>query len=293
MVESEKAAGNRRRFRVPTSVVATLLGAALTVLLAPAFTRQWDDRQAARELKVGLAEDGVISAFQTIQDGARLAEGDGAYDVILGSWGATALRTELRAKAYFGSTVDEWQKVDQDIQYFLVVSQDIADIRAAAAHRPADERFQYRRDQISSWLNLGWTPHPGRRAGGAYPGRIGCGCVSAGGRQSERPRRGHEAGQDMDDREDRDWRPTRCSRLIRAGSARPEAIFWTSCSRRLPLADARAAQTHDEVDSAAAVPPGRGDGPLHRGHATLTSSSSGSGRACTTTSVRVGRVSAT
>lgn len=169
MVESEKAAGNRRRFRVPTSVVATLLGAALTVWLAPAFTRQWDDRQAARELKVGLAEDGVISAFQTIQDGARLAEGDGAYDVILGSWGATALRTELRAKAYFGSTVDEWQKVDQDIQYFLVVSQDIADIRAAAAHRPADERFQYRRDQISSWLNLGWTPTPADVQGAPTP----------------------------------------------------------------------------------------------------------------------------
>jgi hypothetical protein len=160
MVELAKVPENRLRIRVPASVVVTLLGAALTVWLAPAFTRQWDDRKAARDLKVGLAEDAVITAFQTIQDGARLAEGNGAYDVILGRWGEAALKTELRTKAYFGSIGDEWQMVDQEIQYFLIVSQDITAIRERARYRPADERFRYRRDQISSWLSNGWAPTP-------------------------------------------------------------------------------------------------------------------------------------
>jgi hypothetical protein len=46
-----------RRVKVPTSVVVTLVGIALTAWLLPAFTRQWDDRQKARELKAGLASD--------------------------------------------------------------------------------------------------------------------------------------------------------------------------------------------------------------------------------------------
>ncbi len=43
----------RRSFlhRVPTSLVVTLVGIALTAWLLPAFTRQWDDRQKAQELR--------------------------------------------------------------------------------------------------------------------------------------------------------------------------------------------------------------------------------------------------
>src|SRR4051794_19460716 len=41
--------------RVPTSLVVTVLGVALTAWLLPAFTRQWDDRQKAQELKASIA----------------------------------------------------------------------------------------------------------------------------------------------------------------------------------------------------------------------------------------------
>jgi hypothetical protein len=41
--------------RVPTSLLVTLLGIALTAWLLPAFTRQWDDRQKAQELQSHVA----------------------------------------------------------------------------------------------------------------------------------------------------------------------------------------------------------------------------------------------
>jgi hypothetical protein len=146
---------------VPTSVIVTLLGAAVTVWLAPAFTRQWDDRQAARDLKVELAEHGLISAFQTIRDGARLAEGQGRYDAILGRWSEAELKTDLKAKAYFGeSVVDDWQSADQQVRYFLLVSADIAAVRVEAGHLPAGQRFQHRYDHISRRLNLFKAPAP-------------------------------------------------------------------------------------------------------------------------------------
>jgi hypothetical protein len=156
MVELAKVPENRLRIRVPASVVVTLLGAALTVWLAPAFTRQWGDRQAARDLKVGLAEDGVLSAFKAVQQGAGLAEGHGAYRVISRQWEAAVVKTDLRSKAYLGSIVAEWQELDQAVQYFLIVSQEVADVRARATEKPVGQRFQFRFKDISSWLNLAW-----------------------------------------------------------------------------------------------------------------------------------------
>jgi hypothetical protein len=40
--------------RVPTPLVVTLVGIALTAWLLPAFTKQWDDRQKAREVKAAI-----------------------------------------------------------------------------------------------------------------------------------------------------------------------------------------------------------------------------------------------
>ena len=152
----EKAASKSLRPRVPTSVVVTLLGAALTVWLAPAFTRQWEDRQDARDLQAGLAEHIVVSAFRTIQDGARLAYGEGEYDVILEQWKETGLTTEVKAKAYFaGPIVSRWKDVVQNVEYFLFVCQDIADARKEAAYGRADSTaFEYRHERITKTLEL-------------------------------------------------------------------------------------------------------------------------------------------
>jgi hypothetical protein len=156
-VPARKAAPKSFRPRVPISVVVTLLGAALTVWLAPAFTRQWEDRQDARDLKAGLAEHVVVSAFRTIQDGARLADGQGEYDVILERWKETGLTTEVKAKAYFATPiVTRWNEVVQNIKYFLLVCQDIADARtdSAYARAAAGTGFEYRHERITKALEL-------------------------------------------------------------------------------------------------------------------------------------------
>lgn len=153
----EKAATKSLRPRVPTSVVVTLLGAALTVWLAPAFTRQWEDRQDARDLQAGLAEHVVASAFRTIHDGARLAYGQGQYDVILERWKETGLTTEVKAKAYFATPiVNRWKDLVQNVEYFLIVCQDIAEARTDSAYVHADDgtAVEYRHERITQTLEL-------------------------------------------------------------------------------------------------------------------------------------------
>src|SRR5262245_62538084 len=55
---AENPAKARRRLpRIPTSVVMTLLAIALPAWLLPAFTRQWDDRQQAHDLKAAITSD--------------------------------------------------------------------------------------------------------------------------------------------------------------------------------------------------------------------------------------------
>jgi undecaprenyl pyrophosphate phosphatase UppP len=61
----EKPQRKRRRVRVPTSVLVTVLVAGLSVWIAPAFARQWDDRQKARELQAEVADQIGIAAAQT------------------------------------------------------------------------------------------------------------------------------------------------------------------------------------------------------------------------------------
>ena len=53
--QAVEAETKKRLFhRIPTSLLVTLVGIALTAWLLPAFTKQWDDRQKARELQVSL-----------------------------------------------------------------------------------------------------------------------------------------------------------------------------------------------------------------------------------------------
>jgi hypothetical protein len=64
---SANSAAPRRRWRIPTSIVVTFLGIALTAWLLPAFTRQWDDRQKANELKARLVQEIAAAAPVELQ----------------------------------------------------------------------------------------------------------------------------------------------------------------------------------------------------------------------------------
>jgi hypothetical protein len=152
---TEKTALNRVRLRVPTSIVVTLLGTALTVWLAPALTRQWDDRQHARDLKAAIAAEMVNSAVRTIRDGEPLAEGRGRYDVIRARWLETGLTVKVKQKAYFPtSIVERWKKVVQEVEYFLIVSGDVAAAHEESRQGRVRDPVGYRRDRIRSALIL-------------------------------------------------------------------------------------------------------------------------------------------
>ncbi|MFL5937422.1 MAG: hypothetical protein ACJ74P_10060 [Gaiellaceae bacterium] len=64
-VEAEK---KKRLFhRIPTSLLVTFLGIALTAWLLPAFTRQWDDRQKAHELAVALGAEMATNTSKVLE----------------------------------------------------------------------------------------------------------------------------------------------------------------------------------------------------------------------------------
>ena len=119
----------KRRWKVPTSIVVTFLGIALSAWLLPAFTRQWEDRQKARELQAAVADsiavataqlvatlDGVLGARDPLSERLSVSEVDprkgdrllaGAED----EWRVASLRIEARLRTYFGrSLVSEWSK---------------------------------------------------------------------------------------------------------------------------------------------------------------------------------------
>jgi hypothetical protein len=153
---TDKSESKRSLLRVPTPIVVTLLGALLTVWLAPAFTRQWDDRQSARDLKAALAEDMVSSAARTIREGAPLAEGQGRFDAILGRWLESGLKVQVREKAFFAAPiVERWKDMIQDVKYFLIVCDDVSrtlgqsqGMRPRGAAAVADYRYQRIADSL-------------------------------------------------------------------------------------------------------------------------------------------------
>jgi len=102
--------------RVPTSLIVTLLGIALTAWLLPALTRQWDDRQKAQELKAGLVSDMARASARVIV-GSRhpIIRGPSARNQVrleqaLDAWELAGVEIEEKLNAYFPATVAmEWR----------------------------------------------------------------------------------------------------------------------------------------------------------------------------------------
>ena len=117
-VAAGEAAEKKRRLlrRIPISVVVTLLGIALTAWLLPAFTRQWDDRQKAHELKAALATQLAVATAKSVirsreelrvvlgkpNGGANMFEG--AYTHLEESWLADSIEIEAKLRADFHSS---------------------------------------------------------------------------------------------------------------------------------------------------------------------------------------------
>jgi hypothetical protein len=112
--QEEKPRRGRLRPHVPTSVLVTVLVAGLSVWIAPAFTRQWDDRQKARVLQAEVADQIGIAAAQTAGGLVALVESSREPEEVQQfrqRWLVNRLRIDARLRAYFpGSRVTKvWE----------------------------------------------------------------------------------------------------------------------------------------------------------------------------------------
>lgn len=101
VAQEEAPRGKRRRVRVPTSVLVTVLVAALSVWVAPAFTRQWEDRKQARQLQAQVAEEIALATARLVNRGDAAGVSSKEWRGILDDWELSHTRIEARLRVYF------------------------------------------------------------------------------------------------------------------------------------------------------------------------------------------------
>jgi hypothetical protein len=95
---------------MPTSVIVTVLVAALSVWVAPAFTRQWEDRKQARALQAEVAEQISLAAAQLASRLEVAALSNGEPDErerrsIRGPWALAHTQIEAKLRVYFSPEI--------------------------------------------------------------------------------------------------------------------------------------------------------------------------------------------
>jgi hypothetical protein len=96
----------------------------LSAWLLPAFTRQWDDRQKANQLKVSLVTDMAAASANAIGDGNQIrAKADRALQAqAVRAWSVATLELESRLRAYFPNPprlVVKWKLLSYGIDRYL------------------------------------------------------------------------------------------------------------------------------------------------------------------------------
>lgn len=97
--------------RIPTPLIVTLLGIALTAWLLPAFTRQWDDRQKSHELKSEIVSEIAASSAQALLGGEAVWNKQRVNRrAVAERWSLANLKIQARLHAYFDQPiVDAWR----------------------------------------------------------------------------------------------------------------------------------------------------------------------------------------
>jgi hypothetical protein len=121
-----KPRGERRRFRVPTSVIVTVLIALFSVWVAPAFTRQWDDRRKVGEMKAALAEEIATTTARTVAAGMEISRSVrpeprlDSWEAADARWRLDYFRMKMKLTAYFDPAISEdWNQFSADLRNFL------------------------------------------------------------------------------------------------------------------------------------------------------------------------------
>jgi hypothetical protein len=108
--------------RIPTPLIVTLVGAGLSVLILPAFTRQWDDRQKARELKAALAQQIAAATAITVGESVEL-RGNRSNEESAGierRWLIRRLSIEATFRSYFSDgLLRQWKNYSAATSAFV------------------------------------------------------------------------------------------------------------------------------------------------------------------------------
>lgn len=102
----------RRWLRVPASLVVTILLAIVSVWIAPALTRQWEDRQKERELKAEIIDEVTTRTAQIIGKTDAATETGESMRGFQTEWNVFRSRTEAKLLTYFPRDVaKQWADV--------------------------------------------------------------------------------------------------------------------------------------------------------------------------------------
>jgi hypothetical protein len=127
VAQEETPRSKRGRVRVPSSVLVTVLVAALSVWVAPAFTRQWEDRKQARQLQAQVAEDIALSTARLVNGGDAAGDSRIEWRAILDDWKVSHTRIDARLRVYFGPELRSlWKEFDwriYDVAFLAGVAQ--------------------------------------------------------------------------------------------------------------------------------------------------------------------------
>lgn len=99
----------RKPRRIPTAVFVTIALAVLSVWVAPALTRQWEDRKSARDLQAEISETMSAASAQALGQMVSAAENPGGGTDIERAkqeWLIAQYRVQARLAAYF--SYDAW-----------------------------------------------------------------------------------------------------------------------------------------------------------------------------------------
>ena len=121
-----KQPDERRRFRVQTPVIVTVLVALFSVWVAPAFTRQWDDRRKVGEMKAALAEEIATTTARTVAAGMEISRSVrpkarlDSWEAADARWRLDSFRMKMKLTAYFDPGISEdWTEFSADLRDFL------------------------------------------------------------------------------------------------------------------------------------------------------------------------------
>ena len=138
----DQSVRTRRRIRVPTSVLLTVLLALLSVWVAPAFARQWDERQEARELQAVLAQDVAVSTAAAIGDGLAAVAGAESLEPTAAAkeWDTARARLEAELRVYYPGhpVIKDWYRTSMNIADLQRYAPEVREVFRSAFGQPRE-----------------------------------------------------------------------------------------------------------------------------------------------------------